>query len=95
MCNNLLSEEIDTWPGGKYTCRVTCPPGVRRGEARVNVPLLGTRHPLTREDLLDLPQLDDVVLPHGGQQASARVKVQMLHHSPIKTVILSISNVKS
>ena len=76
---HILSEKVNSrsCPGLSITC-----PGLRGPETRVEVLLLGARHPLAGEDLPHLPELDHVVLTHCGQQTPTRVKIQMLYNTP-------------
>ena len=71
-----LSEEADPWfdpqSGGL---------GVHLRQAGDDVLVSGARHNGGLQHLLDVPQLDDVVLGHGGQQLTAGVIVQVFHNS--------------
>ena len=64
------SEEADPWfdtqPGGL---------GVNLRQTGDDVLVSGARHDGRLQHLLDVPELDDVVLAHRGQQLTAGVKV--------------------
>ena len=66
----VLSEEADPWfdplSGGL---------GIHLRQTRDDVLVSGTRHDGRLQHLLDVPQLDDVVLSHCGQQLTTGVVV--------------------
>ena len=73
----FLSEEADP---GFYTLSGCL--GVHFLQAGDDVLVSGTRHDGGLQHLLDVPELDDVVLAHCGEQLTAGVIVQVVHNSP-------------